>query len=195
MSSSPLQKPRTDWFAWSLHLVCSLLLGGLLGVAVASVFWRKRVSDYTQIGMLILGVSLIMGATTSFKGNRAWFKPSIWDEQDSPRTRLANALSLVLGLLGAMNLTGAIGRFLVEPPPFAFHIRTRAGHVVAIMGLLYVLIQALRARTLFCFGIARFSNDDSPWVFWLLWTLHVLLMSAILHVLFTFDNASTLGVH
>src|SRR4051812_20501323 len=91
------KEPGADWLSWSLHLLLGLLIGTAVGFFIWARLLRYRLAGEEQIFYIVASVSLIFGAITSYRGNRAWLPHSVFAPADPPQSRASHACSLLIG--------------------------------------------------------------------------------------------------
>lgn len=178
MNSPSPQKPQTNWFIWSLHFVLGLIIGGSIGLLIGfrmmrfALIWH-RPTDYWELGSIMLGVGLIVGGMASYKGNRFWFKPSLWDPAEPVQGRNSHILSVGLGMAGVVISATTVVRFLGKRPSSGSGLGGLMPVWLILTGLLlFVLIFAWRERMFPGSPSSQpCKEEDFPLVFWMIFAL------------------------
>lgn len=164
----PARKPRADWMAWSLQLLFGCIVGACLGYLVWGRMMRLGLVAIGQWPGIITGTALFVGAITSRRGDRTWFRPSLFDPEPPPQSPASKAASFVIGSYGVLQFCLTL---------FS-HLR-RAGSRSGFSGLVvalvlfggfiaFLVIHALRTDTAYTFSNdGPIHREESPFAFWL----------------------------
>jgi hypothetical protein len=199
-------KPRTDWIAWSLHLIFGIFAGSGVGFLVARMLFRFYLTGFDAMLLVVAGFSLCCGAFTSFHGNLAWMMPSVFTPSQPPQTRKPRNCSIIIGTIGAAlillpiilhvinfglpahksAMTGAEifvvqdGRLQLDPESHkstALGVKSFLLLLAALPG--FLLVRALRTGS----GYWRFGTvdrNDTPLNFWIYVILNAVVVVCIL---------------
>ena len=109
-----MTKPKADWLGWWIQLIFGIVVGSLLGCALAS---KGRYSpgwwlDGNLVFPFVIGAGLITGAIASQFGDRLWmenFSKFVFpDDSDIPQSNLSKICSILIGITGAGMMIYAI---------------------------------------------------------------------------------------
>jgi hypothetical protein len=139
-----------------------------------------------QLGWVVAGTALIVGAITSYKGIRTWFWPSIWDGDEPQPTRVSGTMSATIGAIGLLITAMQVWKHVssVRPSRHSSHDSSIVASMLLIVGLnLFVLIYAFRTGTIIRWN-GYINRWDAPFVFWLCVGASVVCNLSFLFVLF-----------
>lgn len=163
------QRPRADWTAWSLQLVFGLIVGACIGSFIWGRMLRLDMIGRDQWPGIVFSVALVVGAITSRRGDRAWFRASLFDPEPPPQSPASKAASVVIGSYGILlfgltllNHLGTVQRADSRSGFFAINVfQLFVGGIIA-----FLVIYALRTDRA-CHKYGFFTREDEPLAFWL----------------------------
>lgn len=130
---------------------------------------RLHLIEMEDIGHVIIAVSMIGGAITSFKGNRAWFTHSVFDADEPLRSPASRTVSIVIGVAGVLIAARIVClRLMAIPRSSHQHLNSPLLLPILMMAalLMFVVIHAIKTGTALGPGFT-IDREESPFVFWI----------------------------
>ena len=163
-------KTGADWFSWTLHLMLGLLVGFALGFVIAFRMVRYHFLTVGSMHIALAGLTLIGGAMTSYLGNRAWYRRSMFDPEEPAQNWASRTASLIIGSAGCSLVVLAIyarsdQAFFWSSP----HETIPAAKPILALGavfLSFVIYYAL-SQGIALTGLKLVRRDEQPHLFWL----------------------------
>lgn len=162
-------KPRADWTAWSLQLVFGLIVGACIGYLIWGRMLHLDMIGREQWPGIVFSVALVVGAITSRRGDRAWFRASLFDPEPPPQNPASKAASVVIGSYGVL----LFGLTLLNHLSGTFRARRHSGSSAIDFAMLllggiiaFLVVYALRTDRA-CHKFGFFNREDEPLTFWL----------------------------
>jgi len=162
--------PGADWFSWTLHLLLGLVVGLVVGFVIAFRMVRYHFLNIEALHEALGGMTLLGGAMTSFLGNRAWFRRSLFDPEEPPQSWVSRGASIVIGLSGCAFIGQAL--FVETNQSNYWHSAHQTEPVakpflgLAVALLSFVIYYALRHGSALT-GLQIVEREEQPHLFWL----------------------------
>jgi hypothetical protein len=162
--NEPPPKPRADWMAWSLQLLFGLVVGSCGGWLIWGHLLDLRFVTIDQWPGIISGVALFVGALASRRGDRMWFRSSVFDSEPPAQSPASKAASFVIGSYGVLLFCLTLFSHLPRT-------ESRSGSSIFVLLLIggfiaFLVIHALRTDTAYS-RYGAIDREESPLAFWL----------------------------
>lgn len=152
----PPRKPRADWMAWSLQLLFGCIVGACLGYLVWGRMIRLGLVTIAEWPGIITGTALFVGAITSRRGDRTWFRSSLFDPEPPPQSPASKAASFVIGSYGVLQFGLTLFSHLRRPVSRSESLGLDVALILFGGFIAFLVIHAIRT------GIAYTYSDDGP---------------------------------
>lgn len=125
---------------------------------------RLRLIDAGQWPLVTVAVALFVGAISSHRGDRMWFRPSVFDPEPPPRSKASGTVSTIIGSVGGVLFALAIFWHVSAVSPSSHHVSlTGAGAFLLLFpaAFAFLVIRALQTGR-----ILVVDRDEQPLWFW-----------------------------
>jgi len=167
-ANQKLDKPRTDWLAWSLQMALGFVVGFGASFRIARLLWSTCFISFDQMFVTMAGVGICCGAFASYYGDQAWLGSWVFDPPGPVRTEQAQKWSIFTGIFGGFLVLAPIGIHLAtgtgRSTGSSWELRIFTLVLAAIAGL--VIFHGLRNGTGF-WRNATPVREEAPLCFWL----------------------------